>query len=98
MGSFALDFPDTTILSKLGDDIDIVQCDGAVDTIKGVFEFKYLEAELADQIDVITPTALCLAADAENIDKSSKVIFNDKKYGVRKKVPADVGYILVILK
>lgn len=98
MAGFADDFPDVAVMAALGDVITLVKSGGGTVTFNGVFEYKYIEMDEVDRLDVIYPVIECNDADASAVDRKDKLQFDGKTYGVFKKRPIDVGMTQIILK
>lgn len=98
MTSFSLDFPDDDILDILGDDVTIIRPSGGSTTIKGEFEYRYMEDELGTSIGIHYPVVEINNSDAPLFQKKYIVIFDGKRYSVLNKRPTDMGKTLVILR
>ena len=98
MSSYSIDFPHDLIDDVLGDDVETIDLDGNSAIFKGVFEFKYMEDELGEAIDIVYPTVECSSTIAVNISKRHKIIFNAITYSVLKKRPLDGTRTELILR
>lgn len=98
MPSFSLDFPDNEILEVLGDDIEVIDDVGTSTMIKGVFEHKYMENELGDEVGIHYPTVEVDNDKASLFQKKYRVIFETVEYSVLNVIPSDVEKTLVILR
>jgi len=99
MVSFSQTFPDVEILSILGDDIEHIRSSGGVsDQFKGVFEFKYLDEELGDRMDIVYPVVTLNDEDGKKVKPKSKLKVHGATYNVFKIRPASVGKIQIILE
>lgn len=100
MASYSLDFEelDDEILDILGDDITVFNPGGGSQIIKGEFEFKFMEDELGDMVDIRYPTIIVNNSIAHLFDKKIRVEFDDVIYTVLKQLPSDVGKTLIILR
>jgi len=98
MASFTDTFPDTEILTVLGDDIEHIKSGGGSEILKGEFEFKFLEEEAGDQIDIIFPVVELNNDDAKSITRRSRIKVSGITYKILKKRPINVGKMQVILR
>ena len=98
MASFTNTFPDAAILLVLGDDIEHIKSGGGSDILKGEFEFKFLEEEIGDQIDIVYPVVELNNSDALAIKKTSRIKVYGKVYKMLKKRPINAGKTQVILR
>lgn len=98
MASFQLDFPDDDLLAILGDEVTLIHSGGGSEIVMGEFDFKYMEDELGDRIDIIYPVFDCNTLDADKINKSSLLKFNGETYEYFKKVPIDTGKKRIYMK
>jgi len=98
MSSFSLDFDDDSILNILGDDIEIIDLNNTITSIKGAFEFRYMEDELGDVVGIHYPVVEVNNSDAHLFDKKFTVVFDNVQYKVLNKTPADMGKTLIILR
>jgi len=98
MGSFSLGFPDDDLLAILGDELKLIHSGGGSEIILGEFDFKALDEELGDRFDVVYPVFDCNIADAEKVEKGSRLQFNGKTYKLFKKMPIDTGKTRIVMK
>ena len=99
MASFSSTFPDNNILAILGDDISHIEPGGGTTTLKGEFEFKYLEDELGDQVDIIYPVAEIGNSDAKVIStRDSRIRVSGVTYKILRKRPIAVGKTQLVLR
>jgi len=98
MSGFADSFPDADVMLVLGDDITVVKSSGGSITIKGTFEYKYVEEDEAARLDVIYPVIECMNADASKVGRLDKLQYDNKTFSILKKRPLDVGMTQIILK
>lgn len=98
MASFSLNFPDQDILNVLGDELKLIHTGGGSETILGEFEFKIMEDELGNQLDITYPVFDCDDADAAKFNKNSIMEFNGEKYSFHKKLPVDTGKTRIIME
>ena len=98
MTSFSDTFPDTAILAVLGDDIEHINGGGGSTMLKGEFEFKYLEEEIGDMIDIVYPVAEVNTLDAKPVDKHSRIKVSGVTYKLLKKRPVNVGKVQLVLR
>lgn len=99
MASFSLDFPDDEILDELGDDIELIDINTQASTpLRGVFEYKYVDEGLGDQVGIHYPTVEVNNDKASLFVKTSKVKFDGKLYRILNQHPADMGKTLIILR
>lgn len=98
MASFTNTFPDAAILAVLGDDITHIKSGGGSVILKGEFEFKYLEEEIGDQIDIIYPVVELNNSDAKDINKKSRIKVDGNTYKLLKKRPINAGKTQVVLR
>lgn len=98
MSSFSELFPDSAILSVLGDDIEHIDAGGGTEIFKGEFEMKYLDEELGDNMDIIYPMVDLNNADAAKIKRDSRVKVSGTVYKLLRKYPVAVGKTRVILR
>ncbi len=99
MSSFTDTFPDNSILAILGDDITHIEPAGGTTELKGEFEFKFLDDELGDQLDIIYPVAEIGNVDASTISaKDSRIRVSGVVYKILRKRPIAVGKTQLILR
>lgn len=98
MPNFALNFPDDKILTILGDDVTLIYSGGGSEIITGEFDWKYLDEELGERIDVTYPVFDCGDIDAAKFKKDSIIQYNSKQYRFFKKIPIDAGKKRIIMK
>ena len=99
MVSFTDSFPDNSILAILGDDITHIEPGGGTTELKGEFEFKFLDDELGDQVDIIYPVAEIGNADAVGISaKDSRIRVSGVVYKILRKRPIAVGKTQLVLR
>ncbi len=99
MSSFTRDFPDDDILAVLGDDITHLTPGGGRVVLKGEFEFKFLEDELGEQLDIVYPVAEINDEDAVNVSAmNSRIEVEGVSYKIIKKRPIAVGKVQLILR
>lgn len=99
MVDFTENFPDVAILNVLGDDIEHIKSSGgAPDQFKGVFEFKYLDEELGERIDIVYPVVTLNDEDGKLVKRKSKLRAHGVLYNVFKIRPAAVGKTQIILE
>ena len=97
MANFSDQFPDMAILNILGDDLEHIAAGGGSEIFKCEFEFKYLEEEIGDQIDIIFPVAEVSPDNASKTSKRSRFKYKGVTYKMVKKRPVNVGKVQLIL-
>ena len=98
MVDFAKSFPDSHIMSQLGDDITVVESDGKTRVVKGVFDFEYEEEELADTLSLKIPYINCTNAVAETLNSTQIIKYNGVSYSIYNRNPVDTGMTQIILR
>jgi len=98
MGSFSLDFPDDDIDAILGDEVTLIFSGGGTQIVLGEFDFKFMEEELGDRIDIKYPIFDCNDSYAKLIKKNTLMKFNGNAYKLYKKLPIDTGKTRVYMK
>lgn len=98
MGSFSLNFPDQDILAVLGDELTLIHTGGGSEIILGEFDFKYMEDELGNQLDVTYPVFDCGNSDADKFNKDSIMRFDGEEYSFYKKLPIDTGKTRIFME
>lgn len=103
MTSFIDDFPDSDILSILGDDITVTDNLGISSIVKGDFTLKSIDDGLGNLGDI---NDIAINYPSVEIDQSESDLFSfgytvvhqNKTYSVLRLINSDVGKMYVILK